>query len=251
MRKLTKLILALLIGQAAFAQGFYMEMKMSSESMGDLGLMKVYAQDGNSRSEISLNTPGGPMDMLTLILKSNPNTLYILNGKGKTYSEMDISQNNQYKDFPQEDYEVTVLGKEKVNGYNATHVKVTHKGSTIAEEMWTSKDVVDYSAFVSAKTKFTGRLNLNKALAAKGADGFPVRIKTTERGMDMQIDLVKAEKKNHPASTFSLDGYTKSSSPSMGGMSQQEMIQKVQNMTPEEREQFIEQMKSQYGQQPH
>jgi hypothetical protein len=37
----------------------------------------------------------------------------------------------------------------------------------------------------------------------------------------------------------------------MSGLSQQEMIQKVQNMTPEERQQFIEQMKNQYGgQQP-
>lgn len=251
MKKLLTVLIGSLLGCSAFAQGFYMEMKMGTADNADMGVMKVYSQDGNSRSEINLNTPGGPMDMLTLILKSTPNTLYVLNSKGKTYSEMDISQNNQYKDFPQEDYEITVLGKEKVNGYNSTHVKVTHKGSMAIEEMWTSKEVVDYSAFLSARTKFTGRDNLNKALAAKGADGFPVRIKTLERGMGIQVDLVTAEKRKFLASLFSLDGYTKSSSPAMGSMSQQEMLQKIQNMTPEERQQFIEQMKSQYGQQPH
>ena len=249
MKKLITLIIASLVCYMAFSQGFYLEMKMGAADNANMGVMKVYSQDGNTRSEISLNTPGGPMDMLTLILKSTPNTLKVLNAKGKTYSEMDISQNNQYKDFPQGDYEITVIGKEKVNGYNATHVKVTRKGSTTSEEMWTSKEVVDYSAFINAKTKFTGRDNLNKALAAKGAEGFPVRIKTSEHGVDVQVDLVKAEKRNFNASLFSLDGYTKSSS-SMSGMSQQEMIQKVQNMTPEERQQFIEQMKSQYGGQP-
>jgi Domain of unknown function (DUF4412) len=251
MKRLIILLIASLFGCAAFSQGFYMEMKMGTTDNADMGVMKVYSQDGNSRSEINLNTPGGPMDMLTLILKGTPNTLYVLNTKGKTYSEMDISQNNQYKDFPKEDYEVTVLGKEKVNGYNATHVKIMHKGSSVIEEMWTSKDVADYSALINAKTKFTGRLNLNKALAEKGADGFPVRIKTAERGMNVQVDLVKAEKRNFLASLFSLDGYAKSSAPSMGGgMSQQEMLQKIQNMTPEERQQYIEQLKNQYGQ-PH
>jgi hypothetical protein len=251
MKKIVASLFALLLGFQAFSQGYYMEMKMSSAENGDMGVVKLYAQDGNSRSEINLNTPGGPMDMQTLILKRTPNTLYVLNSKGKTYSEMDISQNNQYKDFPQEDYEVTVLGKEKVNGFNATHVKIVHKGSAITEEMWTSKEVADYTAFISAKTKFTGRENLNKALAAKDADGFPVRIKTSEHGVDVQVDLVTAEKRNYLASLFSLDGYTKSSPTPMSGLSQQEMIQKVQNMTPEERQQFIEQMKNQYGgQQP-
>ena len=249
MKKIAALLSAFLFSYGAFAQGFYMEMKLSSSDKGDMGVMKAYSQDGNTRSEINITTPMGPIDVVTIILKSNPNTLYMLNEKGKTYSENDITKNNQYKDYPQDDYEVTVLGKEKVNGYNTTHVKVVHKSGAQTEEMWTSTEVVDYSAFLTAKTKFTGRENLNKALAAKGAEGFPVRIKTSEHGVDVQVDLVKAEKRNFNASLFSLDGYTKSSS-SMSGMSQQEMIQKVQNMTPEERQQFIEQMKSQYGGQP-
>ena len=160
---------------------------------------------------------------------------------------MALLQNNQYKDYPQQDYEVTVIGKEKVNCYNCTHVKVVRKGSNIAEEMWNSKDVVDYSSLLNVKTRFTGRDNLNKALVAKGAEGFPVRIKSSEHGTDVQIDLVKAERKNQPASLFSLDGYTKSAAKPAGSQSQQEMMQKLQNMTPEERQKYIEEMKKQYG----
>ncbi len=248
MKKLITVLFVSLLSYAAFAQGFYMEMKMSSSEKGDMGVMKIYSQDGNSRSDISVNMPGGPMDMATLFLKSSPNAMYMLNVKNKSYTEMDISQNDQFKDFPQQDYEVTVLGKEKVNGFNTTHVRVTHKGSSQPEEMWTSRDVVDYSSFLTAKSKFTGRDNMNKALAAKGADGFPVRIKTSDHGAEIQMDLVKAEKRNNPASLFTLAGYSKTAGMPTGGQSRQEMLQKIQNMTPEEREKFIEQMKSQYGQ---
>lgn len=247
MKKLTVIILSTMFSCAAFAQGFYMEMAMSSTGKGAMGTVKVYSQDGNSRSEINMTTQMGAMNMVTLILKSEPNTLYMLNDKNQTYSTMDLDKNNQYKDFPEEDYEVTVLGKEKVNGYNTMHVKVMRKGAQEPEEMWTSKEVVDYSAFISAKTKFTGRNNLNKALAAKGAEGFPVRIKTTEHGTEIQMDLVKAEKRNQPATLFSLDGYTKSATKTVGGQSQQEMMQKLQNMTPEERQKYIEEMRKQYG----
>ena len=247
MKKLTTLVITLLCGFAAFSQGYYFEMKMSSAQQGSLGTMKVYSQDGNSRSEIGVTTPMGPMNMVSLSLKSNPSTIYMVNDKDKTYSETDISKSEQWKDSKPEDYEITVLGKEKMNGYNSTHVKVKSKESKLVQEMWTTTEVADYSSFMQAKTKFTGRDNLYKALAAKGAMGFPVRILSSDQDHEVQIDFVKAEKRNNPASLFSIEGYTKSSG-AMGGVNMQEMMQKLQNMTPEERKAFEQQMKQQYKQ---
>jgi hypothetical protein len=239
--KITTLIMAMLLSYGAFAQGYYFEMKMSSTKQGDMGNMKAYAQDGNSRSEIHAITPMGNMDITALSLKSTPTLVYMINDKDKTYSETDISKSNQWKDNAQDDYEITVLGKETVNGYNSTHVKVKRKDSKIEEEMWLSTDVADYASFMMAKTKFTGRANLYKALEAKGATGFPVRIKTSDRGNDLQVDFVKAEKRNNPASLFTLDGYTKTANAMNGNM--QDMMKKLKDMTPEEQKAFIEQMK--------
>jgi hypothetical protein len=208
-----------------------------------MGTMKAYVQDGNTRSQISITAPMA-MDIVTLTLKSTPNTVYMLNEKGKTYSEVDISKSEQWKDNPQDEYEITVVGKESVNGYNSTHVKVKRKDSKVEQEMWLTTEIKDYAAFASAKTKYTGRQSLMKALEAKGVAGFPVRILVNEHGNDVQIDFVKAEKKDNPASLFSLDGYTKSAG-AAGGVNMQEMMQKMQNMTPEERKAFIEQMKQQ------
>ena len=243
--KFTMLLMAVLLSYGAFAQGFYFEMKMSSSKQGDLGTMKAYAQDGNSRSEIHAITAMGNMDITALSLKSAPNTVYMLNDKDKTYSEMDVSKNGQWQDSKDDQYEITVIGKETVNGYNSTHVKVKRKDAKNEEEIWVSTEIADYAGFLMAKTKFTGRVNLYKALEEKGVKGFPVRIKTSDHGTDMQIDFVKAEKRSNPASLFSVEGYKKSDNAALGGVNVQEMMQKVQNMTPEQRKAFIEQMKQQ------
>ena len=70
---------------SAFAQGYYMEMKMSTNE-GEMGTMKIYSQDGNSRSEMKMtaNVPAGFGAMAMLSLKSEPNKIYMLNEKDKT-----------------------------------------------------------------------------------------------------------------------------------------------------------------------
>lgn len=249
--KLSTMLLALLISANTFAQGYYFEMKMSSSQQGDLGTMKAYSQDGNSRSEMNMSTPMGAMTVTSLILKSTPDKVYMVSDKDKTYSEIDVSKSEDWKDAKEDDYEVTVLGKETVNGYKSTHVMVKHKSTKTEEEMWTTTDLPDYNSFMTAKTKFTGRDNLNKALAAKGAAGFAVRIKVTEHGNEIQMDFVKAEKRSNPASMFSLEGYKKSEGAAgMFGGNREEMMQKIQNMSPEERQKMMEQMQKQY-QRPH
>ena len=241
------------------AQGVYIEMKISSTGgkEGVNGLMKAYSQDGNNRSEMNMNVPGAPAglgNIVMLTLKNSANTVYMLNEKEKTYSEFNSSgEDEDMKDFPQSEYEVTLVGKEKVNNFNCTHVRVKRKGSTHETEMWTSTDLIGYADFAQVKTKFTGKTNMYKALAEKGAVGFPVRIKSSDHGHDVQIDLVKAEKRNNPSSLFSLTGYTKGAAFSgmQGGEAMQEMMEKMKNMTPAEREEMIRKLKEQYGKQSH
>lgn len=61
----------------------------------------------------------------------------------------------------------------------------------------------------------------------------------------VQVDLITAEKRTNPSNLFSLSGYKKSEGPAMPGMGVD--MQKIQQMTPEEREKWIEQMKNQYS----
>src|SRR5687767_13525736 len=129
MKRLVISMIAVLIGTTLFAQGFYLEFKISSADAKQnfSGEMKAYAQDGNSRAEVKMNIPGmAAINISTLSLSKQPDVIYLLDTKNKTYSE--VSTNTEdYKDHPLSDYDVTVIGKEKVNGYKTTHVKVKVK----------------------------------------------------------------------------------------------------------------------------
>lgn len=259
MKKL--LFLSCFIGSVAIGlgQGFYLEFKMTAGAKTEAmnGTMKSFSQDGNARSEITMSSPampGGNMNLVSITLKAEPKKVYLLNQKDKTYSEMDVNGADEWEERAQADYEVTVIGKETVNGYNTTHVSIKINGKA-TEELWTTKDIAGYAELSQVKTKYTGKANMYKALAAKGADGMPVRIKADEHGHSMQLDLVKAEKRNNPASLFSLTGYTKSSRLSIPGMENmpgmKEMMEKVKNMTPQEREEMLKHLQQQYGEHAH
>ncbi|MFN8288578.1 MAG: DUF4412 domain-containing protein [Chitinophagales bacterium] len=247
--KITALSILMMFGLGVFAQGYYMEMKMSGND-GEMGTMKIYSQDGNSRSEMQMSSakvPAGFGAMAILSLKSEPSKIYMLNEKEKTYSEMDVSNKEEYRDGDKSEYEVTVIGKEKVNGYNCTHVKIKQKGSKHDMDWWTTTEMANYAEFSKVKSQYTGKSNLYSALEAKGAVGFPVRIKTEDHGQMVQIDLITAEKRNNPSTMFSLSGYKKSEGPAMPGAGMGIDYSKIQQMTPEERQKWIEQMKNQYS----
>jgi len=233
----------------AFGQGAYIEYKMTSEKNNISGTVKTYSLDGNSRTEIALqmpSMPGGGINVITIIKKDAPDTVYMLNEKNKSFS---ATANTKDKANDDEEYEITILGKEKVNGYNSTHIKVHYKKANKDGEMWTSKEVADYAFYSNVKNKYLDGNKLYAALTAKGVEGFPVRINVNEgnRG-NVQLDLVKVEKQKVDPSIFSVDGYTRTA-----GVNPEDMKAKMQNMTPEERQKYIDQLKQQYlqQQQPH
>jgi hypothetical protein len=249
MKKITLsfLILACAVSQI-YGQGAYVEFKMTGDS-GVLGTTKIYTRDGSSRSEINMASPQVPggYRWVSLTLKDKPQKSYMLNENARTYSEIDLST-TAAKENDSTQYEVTVLGKEKVNGYNCTHVKVRKITSVNEEDIWVSAEVLNYKQYTSIKSKYTSH-GLLKALAAKGVAGFPVRTIAAERGKNIQIDLMKLEQRNNDASLFSLGGYTRAGVPggTTGASSDvQDMMKKIQNMNPEERQKFIEEMRKQH-----
>lgn len=242
----TKLIFALIavIFSMQVKAGTFVEYKITIDPTSKPGSMKMFYQDGNTRTEMfwpSPQMPNGEIRMTNIVMSSDIHKIYNLNEKDKTYT---VSSSSEKTPLPKEqEYEVTVIGKETVNGYASVHVKIKRKNSATEQEMWTSKKVNNYESYKSIESQYTS-FGMYKALADKGAEGFPVRIMTNERGHHFQLDLVKAETLTNDNSLFSLKGYTLSTSPS--GINSG-LMQQYQNMTPEEREKMIEKMKEQYG----
>lgn len=238
----------------SFAQGVYIEYKITTgegkESMS--GNSKTYNQDGNSRSEMQMNVPGlpaGAINTITITRQDKPNTLITLNPGNKTYSEMSYDAAQPEEKKSTEQYEITVVGKEKVNGYNSTHIIAKFKNSgKVRNEWWTSNEVPGFSGFKGMKgSKYLDDDDFFSKMAEKGADGFPVRMKMSEAGAGIfQMDLVKAEKKNNPVSLFEIPAaYTKAATIDMSTMPKS--MEDMKNMTPEQQKKMMEDLMKMYG----
>jgi len=281
LKRISSNLFALLLAAGpAFAQfEGVLEMKMTMAAPGGEGggggTMNVAVGKAGTRSEMNMQM--GPMNMKMVMLQKHdtPDKVYRINDADKTYTEIDMAKTQamagQRQDTAQ--YTVEKLGQETVLGYKTQHVRVKEKnpanGEGMNTEMWVAKELLDYATFSKLQPrrgKGAGGEALAKALKEADADGMPLKsITKTGEGTQVTMEVVKAEKKSLPTSTFEIPaGYTKSAGgmmDMMGGMSgpqtdearkkmseaQQRIQDAMKNMTPEQREMIEKMMKQQKG----
>ncbi len=253
MKKTLTSIGLVVTAMAALAQnGAHLEYKMSSDQNMN-GTMVAYYLDGNSRSEMQMNIPampGGKMNMIYITQKDKPTTHYQLNETAKTYKEIVTTSDDKVKDENQE-CAVKVLGKEKVGNYNCTHVSITQ--GKVNYDMWTSKDIPDYANYKPKGQKYMGNAKLYKALEDNQADGFPVKsVYKAQGGREgsVTVELVTFEKKSLSADLFQIPADYKKQESASYTPGTMPSASDIQNMTPEQRQKFVEQMKQMQQNQP-
>ena len=240
MKRTTLSFLLLIYAAAVWAQGAYVEFRVTTSQTGPAGSSKIYYRDGNTRAEISLNSQqaSGHTDHVSLILKDSANKAFILNQTDMTYTTIDLTNVTKTDNDPSQ-YLITVIGKEMVNGYLCTHIRMKRVTSKTDEDVWISLNVPNYKQFMNIKSKYTS-MGFFKAIAAKGVAGFPVRMVLPENGHNIQVDLAKSEVKDIPASLFSLKGYKRGAAPMQGP---EDVMNKIKSMTPEERKKFLDEVR--------
>jgi hypothetical protein len=211
---------AALAAAPAFAQ-FEGQIDMKITGQGMTGTGKVFVSKAGSRTEMDMQTANMPMHMVTLVKFSNPDVLYLINDKARTYGEIDSKKAREQAaktagEKGKDAYSVKVLGSERMLGYGTKHVLLSRPGDKSEMEAWTTKDLrgVSYESMkglVRRGAQDEGALM--KALKDAGADGFFVKMVTREKGKAEPLttmELTKAEKKSLPASMFEVPaGYTK------------------------------------------
>ncbi|NMW20915.1 MAG: DUF4412 domain-containing protein [Chlorobiaceae bacterium] len=184
---------------------------------------KLYIAKEGVRTESTSHMKNMPSDLQMVMVSpaETPNLMYLINTSQKTYSVIDIDAiKKEAKEAAKaghvdgyNDAKIENLGKETVNGYNCTHVRVTHGESVM--EMWVSKEILDYFTYArmqSAKEK--DMPDLAKRMRAAGLDGFPVKI--WHKKANIVTELAKVEKHGLEASLFKVPaGYTKTEFPFM------------------------------------
>ena len=230
--------------------GAAIEYKITA-SKGVTGTNKIYFSDKGTRIEMQMiipQMPGGGYNHVSIIKKEKPTTIYNLNDKSKTYTTTERPSNSD-KSESCENCVVKIIGKEKVGNYNCIHATIT-KGAEV-NDYWTSTEVPEYEKYSKENSggKYMASGSEYAALAKGGAGGFIVKtIAKGGREGDVTLELVKFEKKENPSSLFEIPTDYKPATFSSPANSQPAIdAQKIQNMTPEERQKYIEEMKKQYG----
>ncbi len=219
-------------------QGIYLEYRLSSSDNPNLGYMKAYALNGNSRSEMKFDIPAlgkNSYPSIGLFYINKPNEINMLNPASKTYMVIPISPTNDNNTPPPV---ITVLGKETINGFNSTHLKVVD--NSMVQEWWVTSDIQQYEKFMQIKaSKQIGDDRYYKAMKAVGVTGMPCKIVSSQMGNKVTFELLKATETNLDPSLFVIPSdYTKTQSiiPGMQNFD----YSKMQNMTPEEIKKYME-----------
>ncbi|NTU97380.1 MAG: DUF4412 domain-containing protein [Chlorobiaceae bacterium] len=168
-----------------------------------------------------------PIRMVMISPAGTPNLIYLLNDDSKSYTIIDTEELKKElekagrKDF-YEDAKIENLGKEKVNGFDCTHIRITSSQNVM--EMWVSRDIIDYLTYAKMQgARDKNMPTLAKKLKDAGLDGFPVRTsmsvsRPSADGRESAVvtELVKVERQGLDASLFRVpDGYVKAEIPSM------------------------------------
>jgi hypothetical protein len=217
------------------ASDIYAEYKMTG--IGDkVFTSKMFVKDGNMRSEVDMNIAGKEMNMVSLHLASKPEVTIMLNSMTKTYSEVKLSGATKSE---ADDFSIDVIGEEKVEQYNCTHVRMKSKGN--AWDVWLCKDLPNID-FTYEKDDAATNNKIVELMKSKNLKGMPVKMvfyKTGTNTPAMTMLLTKYEARDLDAALFTIPtDYTKN-----------EMDfdpAKMKNMSPEERKAMMQKMMEQY-----
>jgi hypothetical protein len=186
--------------------------------------------------------PSGGIKTISIIQADKPNTVISLDERTKTYSETEVKEQAAPTD---NNCTVKIIGKEKAGNYNCTHVMVTENGHQT--EYWMTTEISDFSKYGSSRktNKYMGSGNAYAAMTKSGVTGFPVKTLSKDpKAGEIVIELVKLEKQDVPSSQFNIpSGYTKKTAAPQAPVID---VQKLQSMTPEERQKYAEELKKQY-----
>ena len=251
-------LLALALAAAAQWEGA-LEMKITGKDAN--GSSKALVGKAGARMQIEMTNPQlreagqAGMKLTVLVRTAEPDVSYMINDAQKSYARIDVKEMEKRVPASERDRKWTVkrLGPDRVAGYACERALVSQEGSETDNEVCVSKEIAGSAGLLNAGRRGSSGQGLEKALKANGLEGMPIRMVMREKGKPeavMTWELVKAEKRALPASTFELPaGYRETSV--MGTMmspeQQKQMEDAMKNMTPEQRKMLEQMMKKQGG----
>ncbi|RDD29554.1 hypothetical protein CR161_01870 [Prosthecochloris sp. ZM] len=239
-----------------FNKGFegILHMQISTPDQQPQNAQLFIAQEG-TRFEMNIMNPGTDQIMMRIVTftpSAEPNLLYTLNEKNKTYSVIDMEKlqddmEELVEEESDDEFTVEKLGTETLHGYKCTHVRMTDQhGET---ELWLTKDLLSAADFARLQRSTNKESNTMEAAMKKaGLEGFP--LKTLDKTTGTTMEFVEIERTSLDASLFNVPkGYTKKESavqmmiPEISDEQMKQMENMQEMMNEEDMQEFQNMMK--------
>lgn len=186
--------------------------------------------------------------MTTIVQFAQPDKIFILNDRQKSYSVMDVSKAREQAVRSNDTWTLKRTGRDTVAGLSCEKAVVTSSRGK-AVEICVAMDLPVSNAWWSAMNRRQGGNDLwIKAMADAGLKGFPVRIRYLGQGREnVEMELVSLDRHPLPSSAFEIPaGYKETSMLGAMGMTpeqQKSMNEALAKMTPEQRKAYEDAMK--------
>jgi hypothetical protein len=195
-----------------------------------------------TESRTSIDGKSAGISMTVISPAETPDKVYVINAANGSCMEIDISKaRSQDAVDPFKDAKIENLGKETVNGFNCSHIRISEPGKDTVIEMWVSKDILDYFTYARMQGgRDKSMSQLAEKLKADGLDGFPVRTLLKPSGVVTELTRVERSSLDDklfaaPANATKMEiptgpqGMTKEKMKEM-----QEFARKMQQQTPKQ-----------------
>lgn len=270
MKRVLGSMLAFLLGATTAAAQFegVADMKITTTGAhATSGAGKTYVSKAGWRSEMEMSSPemakatGVPsMKWIAFGKLADPDKVYMLNDKMKTYAVLDAKKTAEMAESlskREHKYTVKKLGRDTVAGLACENALVTEEGTKTQIEACMSKEFMTGNWLKAMERGRRGGGDFMKALKDAGLEGYPIRMvtKSKDDGGTTTMELTKVERRSIPASMFEVPpGYKETSMMGLWAQTpeqakqmeqaQKQMEEAMKNMTPEERKRMEEMMKA-------
>jgi len=162
-----------------------------------------------TESRTSIDGKSEGISMTVISPAETPDKVYVINAANGSCMEIDISKARSSDAVdPFKDAKIENLGKETVNGYNCTHIRISEAGKDTVIEMWVSRDILDYFTYARMQGgRDKSMSQLAERLKAEGLDGFPV--KTLLKPSGVVTELTKVERSSLDDKLFAVPANAK------------------------------------------
>lgn len=153
---------------------------------------------------VTVNPMPEPLKMSVLLDAKTPGTVFLVNDRLKTYSPIAVADSAAAPPAAGK-YAIKVLGKEKILGYDCTHLTLTRDKELI--DAWITQDLPEVYRVLKRLQQANPQIAeaaAFRALDESGRSGLPMRCTVVRDGQRVSTEVRRITRKMMPASLFAV-----------------------------------------------